>query len=139
VRSPSTALSARPLMTTVLMNARSNKSDSLRGAVANGPPRSPLHGRSSQTFKRKVRHGRARGRPAPHRSALRRPGARRSKTMSQLAFNLWIQQSRNGIVLGSRCRSALALGGSSIQYMMTSYSVAKRRKATSALKNEEYA
>ena len=59
--------------------------------------------------------------------------------MSQLAFNLWIQKSRNGTVLGSKSRSALALGGSSIQYLMTSYSVAKRRKATSALKNEEYA
>jgi hypothetical protein len=59
--------------------------------------------------------------------------------MSQLAFKLWIQKSRNGTVLGSRCRSALALGGSSIQYMMTSYSVAKRRKAASARKNEEHA
>jgi len=32
----------------------------------------------------------------------------------------------------------LALGGSSMQYMMTSSSIAKRRKATSAFNNEAY-
>ena len=40
---------------------------------------------------------------------------------------------------GSRCRSALTLGGHSIPYMMISYSVAKRRGAVLMLKKTQYA